>query len=373
MNIGQTIKRLRKEKEMTQETLSEYLGVSISAVSQWEANKTSPDISLIAPICNLFEISADILLGIDLETKQKRINQITEEADSYGSRGYTEKEYTILTEGLREFPDSFEIMFFLMYNCLTLSSDFSYSKEKRKEFTDEAVRIAEFILERCSNDNYRHSAIQVLCIIYKEIGKLERAEELAYKMPTLVLSRECLLTLIHTGRKGFDATRNFIDAMVQQLSNCIGNCNMTDDDGKPFYTEEEKAELRKKQIDFLWLIFENGDMGFYHTHLSSAHMGQAVYYADKLDAVNTLTNLKLACSHSIEFIKYVTNGELIKTSLLMRGYESYASFSTNCNKNDAMILLGHMETKRYDFIRNSDEFSKIINELKPYAKNWDTK
>ena len=37
MQIGTNIKRLRREKEMTQESLAEYLGVSVSAVSQWES------------------------------------------------------------------------------------------------------------------------------------------------------------------------------------------------------------------------------------------------------------------------------------------------------------------------------------------------
>ena len=37
MSIGTTIKKLRRDREMTQEVLAEYLGVSVSAVSQWEA------------------------------------------------------------------------------------------------------------------------------------------------------------------------------------------------------------------------------------------------------------------------------------------------------------------------------------------------
>ena len=52
MNIGAKIKQLRKEKDLTQEQLAEYLNVSISAVSQWESGKTLPDLSLILPLAN---------------------------------------------------------------------------------------------------------------------------------------------------------------------------------------------------------------------------------------------------------------------------------------------------------------------------------
>ena len=79
MNIGTTIKKLRREKEMTQETLAEYLGVSVSAVSQWESERTMPDLALIPSICNLLGVSADDLLGINLAQKQQKISAITKE------------------------------------------------------------------------------------------------------------------------------------------------------------------------------------------------------------------------------------------------------------------------------------------------------
>ena len=43
MNIGAVIKEKRQKKDLTQEQLAEYLNVSVSAVSQWESGKTTPD------------------------------------------------------------------------------------------------------------------------------------------------------------------------------------------------------------------------------------------------------------------------------------------------------------------------------------------
>jgi transcriptional regulator with XRE-family HTH domain len=73
MDIGTVIKKTRREKDMTQEQLAEYLNVSVSAVSQWESEKTLPDISLVSVLCNLLGITSDKLLGIDIEKKKEEM------------------------------------------------------------------------------------------------------------------------------------------------------------------------------------------------------------------------------------------------------------------------------------------------------------
>lgn len=43
--MGQTIRRLRIEQNLTQETLAELLGVTSQAISKWENNVGLPDIA----------------------------------------------------------------------------------------------------------------------------------------------------------------------------------------------------------------------------------------------------------------------------------------------------------------------------------------
>lgn len=75
MSFGKTIKKLHRDREMTQEQLAEILSISPQAVSRWETDMAMPDISLIAPLCNLFNVTSDELLEIDLAQKQKNINE----------------------------------------------------------------------------------------------------------------------------------------------------------------------------------------------------------------------------------------------------------------------------------------------------------
>ena len=63
--LGKKIQMLRKEKGWTQEELASRIGVSAQAVSKWETDISSPDISLIAPLAKLFEVSTDELLSTE--------------------------------------------------------------------------------------------------------------------------------------------------------------------------------------------------------------------------------------------------------------------------------------------------------------------
>ena len=63
MNIGEQITKLRLEQNMTQEALAEKLGVSRQAVTKWESSASTPDISKLVRIADLFQVSLDRLVG----------------------------------------------------------------------------------------------------------------------------------------------------------------------------------------------------------------------------------------------------------------------------------------------------------------------
>ena len=63
MSLSTNIKRLRLEKNLTQEQLATKLGVSAQAVSKWETSETYPDGALLIPLANELEVSLDELFG----------------------------------------------------------------------------------------------------------------------------------------------------------------------------------------------------------------------------------------------------------------------------------------------------------------------
>lgn len=63
VKIGQFIKAIRKEKDLTQREIAERLSISEKTISKWETGNGLPDVSLMLPLCELLEISVNELLS----------------------------------------------------------------------------------------------------------------------------------------------------------------------------------------------------------------------------------------------------------------------------------------------------------------------
>ncbi len=76
LTLGENIRRLRRERNMTQEQFAEALAVSFQAVSRWENSATYPDIELLPAIAERFSVSVDELLGIPEAEKNRQADAL---------------------------------------------------------------------------------------------------------------------------------------------------------------------------------------------------------------------------------------------------------------------------------------------------------
>ena len=270
----------------------------------------------------------------------------------------------ILEDGLQKYPDNCDIIYNLMY-----VSSWQKDVTGDRKYLDEAIKWGEKILEQSTKDYQRHGAIQVLCFSYRDIGRLDEAVKLAESMPFMAVSQEMLLSRVYSGDKAYASKQSEAETLLQHLSNRLFYMQTQLDSGEMAYTPEEDAILRDKRIAFLHLLFENGDFGFYHTHLSDTHREQAFYYAKTEDHEKALYHLSLAAEHAIKFITSVNEA---CTSLVFRGMVR-GSWSTNVSENAAAQLLKKMESSVFDKVRGKAEFIKIKEHLSEYAGNWRTK
>lgn len=60
--VSDSIKKLRKEKGMTQDELAEKLCVTRQAVSNWEMGKTQPDVDTLTRLAEIFDVSVERII-----------------------------------------------------------------------------------------------------------------------------------------------------------------------------------------------------------------------------------------------------------------------------------------------------------------------
>ena len=68
--IAENIRAYRKQRGLTQEQLSEVLGVSVGAEYKWESRSSLPELRLIMEMADFFDVSVDALLGYKMKDNQ---------------------------------------------------------------------------------------------------------------------------------------------------------------------------------------------------------------------------------------------------------------------------------------------------------------
>lgn len=61
--MNERIKELMQEKGLNHKEVAEYLNVTVRTVYRYEDGTREPSISVLIKLCDLFEVSADYLIG----------------------------------------------------------------------------------------------------------------------------------------------------------------------------------------------------------------------------------------------------------------------------------------------------------------------
>ncbi len=107
MKLAENIRKLRRERSLTQEQLAEVLMVTAGAVYKWEAGLSVPDIALIVEMADFFDTSVDALLGYTMKDNRvdatvRRLQDCRRKKDR---EGLAEAE-----KALKRYPHSFQIV-----------------------------------------------------------------------------------------------------------------------------------------------------------------------------------------------------------------------------------------------------------------------
>ena len=188
--MGQIIRRLRKERNLTQEELAEQLGVTFQAVSKWENDTGMPDISQVIPIARVFGVSTDVLFGIFGTNDAEEVSKIIKNAQALLSPPLTAKnlleKYRALQEGLKLYPNNTILLLQCLETGIALSypeNEDLYDTEHAVDIYRECIRYANLIISYTKNASDVMRAHMIMVILHSAYGNFEDANLHAKQFP----------------------------------------------------------------------------------------------------------------------------------------------------------------------------------------------
>lgn len=190
--IGDNLKKLRRDRDLTQEEVAAHLGISYQAISKWERGDGYPDITMLPTLAHYFQVSVDELIGMDDISSAKKLDEINQEWQKNRAQGKHKENVELIRRALKTYPNHALLLIQLSASLKRLDG----TEEQKREFLKESIMIHEQILRYCADSEVRGAALFNISDAYDRYGNYEKAIEYAHKLPNLYKTRETALVRI---------------------------------------------------------------------------------------------------------------------------------------------------------------------------------
>ena len=102
--IGEKLKKLRRNRDLTQEEVATHLGISYQAISKWERGDGYPDITMLPALANYFAVSVDELIGMEEITSASKLDEINQKWAENRSNGKHKENVELMRDALKIYP-----------------------------------------------------------------------------------------------------------------------------------------------------------------------------------------------------------------------------------------------------------------------------
>lgn len=345
MSIGSTIKKLRRERNMTQEQLAEYLGITANAVSQWECDRTAPDISQLPMLARILQVTTDRLLGVNFSRDEEEIERIGRESFDFYRVGQREKAIEIVRNGLKQYPKSFRLMARLAESLIGLPG-----------YEEELEGLCDRILKDCTESRPRDHAYRLKIILCGQREQYGEVKKLANNLPHIWASREELL--LHFYHEDSEAHRMELvecaKMYLRSLAVCLRHISNTSG-----YTTEEKIQIRTQIIGVLQILHPEKDYCDEAVILAEEHRMIAALYAHLGERGRALDALESMYEYARCYEAYTGK----HTSPAFRGYQvpKWAPTEYSYCRDDLIPRITN--TPSFDPLREEPRYARVIEKL----------
>ncbi len=187
--MGEIIKRLRKERGLTQEELAQKTGVTFQAVSKWENDLGMPDISQVVPLASIFDVSTDVLFGLNGINNAEEVNKLILSAHSLIDSPATKKGlhscYDALRKGLEKYPNNTGLLLQRLETGISLAypENECYDEENGELIYKNCIKEADIVIKQSKNVTDILRVHMIMVLLHAAYGNTESAKAHAEHFP----------------------------------------------------------------------------------------------------------------------------------------------------------------------------------------------
>lgn len=357
MTIGERIKQLRKENDVTQEKLADYLSISYQAISKWENNTACPDISLLVPLANFFGVTTDVILGRDEEQQENEMKEFQKEGARLANLGFVKEQIPLWRSAVLKYPKNFECLTMLAFSLFETSHSGVFDEDEINKCIAEAIEICERIMEDCTENCHRSSAIQMLTMIYGDEHRPFYDEEKAVKYALEASNIFCCSDILLVSAYGYTSEK----AMEQKHRNTIKFIDFLNNNiVHSFY---KNIDALNTMLGIWNAIFYDGNFLFYHCRIAEIYRFLAIKYAELNDKEKAIESLYQAKKHALSYMN-IPDGEQHYTSIFVcKATHTNSNTSKNFEGSELDLIRQTLENKAFDFMRDTTVFKAFVCQL----------
>ncbi|MBP3442353.1 MAG: helix-turn-helix transcriptional regulator [Clostridia bacterium] len=363
MHIGETIRKLRKEKNVTQDVLANFLGVSYQSVSKWEREESYPDITFIPAIASFFGVTTDFLLGVNTVDRENRIKAYEEKYKTLTMQQKYEEASELMKEAIAEFPDHYLFCAFYM-DALRLL--YPYKDERALSVKSEVERAFNVVQDFCTNDRVRAYAKVVMCNYIQGLSQTENSgvdiseiDPILEEMPVMRNTRDfrAMMLYPHGSEKRNLACAKGLSEMIQLIGETINR--------KASSILERDPDIIEAYLNFVETAMPDGDYGqsSYLVIFNYGYLG--VIKHNNGDDEGALECFRKEAEIAV---KYEAMPDITThTSYLVEGLEFNKATAFKGGYDNIAYAIKEALAEGYplsDEFRSTEEFKKIVDSIK---------
>nr|EGT4072435.1 XRE family transcriptional regulator [Clostridioides difficile] len=290
IKIGKVIQRLRKERNLTQEQLAKFIGVSTPAVSKWESGNSYPDIELLPLLADFFNVSIDKLLNYKIDLSEEEVMKIYKELES----GFARIEIDLSTEEPKEefrqdlesvkklsnmYIEKYPKSYLLKLRICSLYQMYSYKfgKSELNDRVKETTNILEDIVRNTDDIQIKETALIILSNAYCMLEDYEKAELYLNMIHKSIGDTSVNLAMIYLKQNRLEEAeillQNKLFSNVFNISmDCKGIINVYKNQYKELKKKLENRNFNKNAIEREMEYIKNKLLGYANLSLEIKKM-----------------------------------------------------------------------------------------------------